>query len=124
MARYIDAFVIPIRKKNLKAYKKMAQLGCKVWMDHGALQYVECLGEDLVETMGLPFPKGLKLKKDETVVFSWILYASKKKRDAVNAKVMKDKRLLSMMAEGQAMPFEMKRMMHGGYLPRSPRLAQ
>jgi uncharacterized protein YbaA (DUF1428 family) len=115
MARYIDAFVIPIRKKNLKAYKKMAQLGCTVWMDHGAQQYFECVGEDLGETMGLPFPKGLKLKKGETVVFSWILYASKKKRDAVNAKVMKDKRLHAMMVEGQAMPFEMKRMMHGGF---------
>jgi len=115
MARYIDGFVMPIPRKNLAAYKRMAKLGCKVWMDHGAQQYVECVGEDFAEPMGLPFPRGLKLKKNETVVFAWILYASRTARDRVNAKVMKDPRLAAMMAKGEKMPFDMKRMMHAGF---------
>jgi len=115
MARYVDGFVVPMPKKNLARYKRMAKLGCKVWMDHGALQYVEAVGEDLASPMGLPFPKGLKLKKSETVVFAWIVYASRKSRDRVNAKVMKDPRLNAMMAKGEKMPFDMKRMMYGGF---------
>ena len=114
MAKYVDGFVIPIPKRNLAAYKSMALLGRKVWMDHGALEYFECIGDDLDLGMGTPFPRQQKLKRGETVVFSWILYKSRKHRDRVNAKVMADPRLAKGMA-GKPMPFDMKRMQMGGF---------
>lgn len=112
MANYVDGFVIPIKKKNLKAYKKMAVLGCKIWMEHGALDYYECVGNDLKVKWGLTFPKMCKLKPDETVIFSFIVYKSKSHRNKVNAKVMKDPR---MKMEGFEMPFDMKRFGFGGF---------
>jgi uncharacterized protein YbaA (DUF1428 family) len=110
---YIDAFVIPVPRKKIPAYRKMAQLGCKVWMDHGALDYKECVSEDLKAPQVTPFPKGIRSKSGEAVVFSWILYKSRAHRDRVNAKVMKDPRLTGMM--GKEMPFDMKRMIYGGF---------
>ena len=112
--RYVDGFVVPMPKKNLKSYTKMALLGGKIWKEHGALQYVECIGDDLAVKFGMPFPKGIKLKKGETVVFAWIVYKSKAHRDKVNAKVMKDPRLGQGM-EGVPMPFDVKRMLYGGF---------
>jgi len=116
MSGYVDGFVIPIPKRNLKEYRRIAQLAGKVWRDHGALDYKECVGEDLA-IKGHPivtFPKLAKVKAGETVVFSYILYKSRKHRDKVNAKVMKDPRLANMM-DPKKCPFDMKRMSYGGF---------
>jgi uncharacterized protein YbaA (DUF1428 family) len=113
---YVDGFVIPVPKKNIAAYRKIARQAGKVWMEHGALQYVECVGDDLaVKMITATFPKLVKLKPGETVVFSWIRYKSKGQRNRVNAKVMKDPRMDAMMAGGMPMPFDMKRMSYGGF---------
>ena len=111
--KYVDGFVLPIPKKNLGAYQKMARLGAKVWMDHGALEYRECIGDDFTMQGVTPFPKAIKSKSNETVVFAWIVYKSRAHRDRVNAKVMKDPRMNP--AEMTEMPFDMKRMMVGGF---------
>ena len=111
---YVDGFVIPIQKKNVEKYRRIARLAGKVWMDHGAVDYKECVGDDLGSAMGIPFPKLAKAKKGETVLFSFIVYKSRAHRDRVNAKVMKDPRLNAMMNE-KAMPFDMKRMSYGGF---------
>ncbi len=113
MAGYVDGFVIPVPRKKVAAYKKMATLGRRIWMDHGALQYFECVGDDLKVKGALAFPKGLRLKAGETVAFSFITYKSRAHRDAVNAKVMKDKRLANF--DPKDMPFDMRRMMYGGF---------
>jgi uncharacterized protein YbaA (DUF1428 family) len=113
-ARYVDGFVLSVPKKNVAIYKKMARLGGRVWREHGALEYRECRGEDLRVKFGVGFPKLAKAKSGETVFFSWITYKSRKHRDQVNAKVMKDPRLQEMMG-GTAMPFDMKRMAYGGF---------
>ncbi len=115
MARYVDGFVIPIPKRNLGAYRRIALLASKVWMDHGALQYVECAGDDLKVKCGVPFPKLAKAKPGDTVVFAWIVYKSRAHRDRVNAKVMKDKRLVTAMENVKAMPFDTKRFSYGGF---------
>jgi uncharacterized protein YbaA (DUF1428 family) len=107
--------VIPIPKKNLGAYKKMAQKASVVWMDHGAVEYWECVGEDLNIKWTMPFTKMCKCKPGETVVFSWIVYKSKAHRDAVNKKVMADPRLKKMMDPKKAAPFDMKKMAYGGF---------
>ncbi|MDZ4661366.1 MAG: DUF1428 domain-containing protein [Pseudomonadota bacterium] len=112
MSRYVDGFVIPIKKKNIKAYKKMAAWGCKIWMKYGALDYYECMGEDLKVKWGWTFPKMCKLKSDETVIFAYIVYKSKSHRNQVNAKVMKDPQ---MNMEGIKMPFDIKRFSMGGF---------
>ena len=93
MGRYIDGFIIPIKKKNVKDYLKMAKVGCKVWMEHGALDYYECIGDELKIPYGLTFPKMCKLKSDETVVFAFIVYKSRAHCMAVNKKVGKDPRM-------------------------------
>jgi uncharacterized protein YbaA (DUF1428 family) len=112
---YVDGFVIAISKKKLPAYLKMAAKSAKIWKEHGALQYFECVGEDLdVKNMGTTFPKLAKTKADETVIFSWILYKSKAHRNSVNKKVMKDPRI-NEMCDMDNMPFEMKRMSYGGF---------
>ena len=114
MARYVDGFVMPIPKKNLPVYLRMARKGAKIWREHGALEYYECVGEDLTVKFGAGFRKQLKLKPNETVIFSWIVYKSRAHRDRVNAKVMKDPR----MGDPEmikAMPFDMKRMAYGGF---------
>ena len=114
MANYIDGYVLPILKKNINAYRRLAQKAMKVWRDHGGLDYKECVGDDPNVKMGLPFPRGIKIKPAETVLFSWILYKSRTHRDRVNAKVMKDPRLAKMM-DPKAMPFDVKRTRYGGF---------
>ena len=111
--QYVDGFVIPIAKKNLAAYRRMAKAAGKVWRDHGALEYRECAGEDLKGNMGVPFAKLAKAKPSETVIFSWVVYRSRKHRDQVNAKVMKDERIKKMMKSKP--PFDDKRMSYGGF---------
>jgi uncharacterized protein YbaA (DUF1428 family) len=113
MARYVDGFVIPVPKKNLTAYRAMAKMGCRVWKEHGALEYYECVGEDLKIKGMMPFPRMARAKAGETVVFSWIVYKSRAHRDRVTAKVMADKRIAGMM-KGK-MPFDVKRMAYGGF---------
>jgi uncharacterized protein YbaA (DUF1428 family) len=112
MSGYVDGFVIPIPKKNIKSYKKMASLGCKVWMEHGAVDYVEAIGDDLKVKWGWTFPRMCKLKAGETAVFAYIFFKSKAHRDRVNAKVFKDPR---MQMDGTPMPFDMKRFAVGGF---------
>lgn len=111
---YVDGFVMPVPKKNLAAYKRMASKAGKIWRELGAIEYRECVGDDLKTKMGVSFPKLAKIKAGETVVFSWIVYKSKAHRDQVNAKVMKDPRIAKMM-DGKAMPFDVKRMSYGGF---------
>lgn len=115
MAKYVDGFVIPIKKKNIKAYKKMARVGCKVWMEHGALEYYECEGAMLNHPWGLSFTKFAKLKPDETVIFAFIVYKSKSHRDKVNKKVMADKRMAPENWKHEKMPFDMKRFTMGEF---------
>ncbi|MGQ0569172.1 MAG: DUF1428 domain-containing protein [Armatimonadota bacterium] len=112
--RYVDGFVLPVPKKNLRAYRRMAQKAGKIWRKYGALDYKECVGDDLKTKWGVPFPRTVKLKPGEMVVFSYIVFKSRAHRDRVNAKVMKD---LSMGAgmEDKPMPFDMKRMVYGGF---------
>lgn len=112
--KYVDGFVIPVPKNNLQTYRRMSRKAGKVWREHGALEYRECLGDDLNVKMGLPFPKLTKLKADETVVFSWIVFKSRAHRDRVNAKAMKDPRIAKMCDPGK-MPFDDKRMAYGGF---------
>lgn len=114
MARYVDGFVIPINRRKLAAYKKIASQACKVWLEHGALDYVECVGDDLKVGWPATFARVHKLKPGETVVFAWIAYKSKAHRDRVNAAVMKDPRLKDMCNPANS-PFEMKRMLYGGF---------
>lgn len=111
---YIDGFVLPVPKKNLQAYFRMAKKAGKIWREHGALEYRECVGDDLNVKMGLPFPRLAKLKVGETVVFSWIAYKSRVHRNRVNAKVMKDPHINDLCDEN-SMPFDMKRMSYGGF---------
>jgi len=110
---YVDGYVIPISKKNLPAYRKIATVAGKVWREMGAIQFFECAGDDLDGKMGLPFPKLAKLKPGETVVFSFIIYKSRAQRDAINKKIMKDPRILKLMQN--KMPFDDKRMAFGGF---------
>ena len=111
---YVDGFVLPVPKKKLGAYRRMAKKASRVWIDHGALEYRECAGDDIQVKMGLPFSKLAKLKPSETVVFAWISYKSRAHRDRVNAKVMKDKRM-NEMCDPNDMPFDFKRMAYGGF---------
>lgn len=111
---YVDGYVLPIPKKNLKIYKKMAQVAGKMWKKYGALDYKECVGDDLNTKWGVPLSKPFKLKRGETLIFAYIVFKSRKHRDSVNAKVMKE-----MMADpnmkDMSMPFDMKRMAFGGF---------
>ncbi|MBI5766308.1 MAG: DUF1428 domain-containing protein [Verrucomicrobia bacterium] len=113
-AHYVDGYVIPVPKKNVAEYRKMAQLGCKVWMKHGALDYRECVGEDLNVKCGPGFSRGIKVKRGETVVFAYIVYKSRAHRDKVNAAVMKDPELCAGM-DPEKMPFDWRRMLTGGF---------
>jgi uncharacterized protein YbaA (DUF1428 family) len=112
--RYVDGYVLPVPKKNLQAYRRMAQQAGKVWRDHGALEYAECVADDVKPGKLTSFPQSVKLKPGEIVVFSWIVFKSRAHRDRVNAKVMKDPRLANMM-DPKALPFDGKRMIWGGF---------
>lgn len=114
MPHYVDGFVLPVPRKNLAAYLRMAKQASKVWREHGALEYRECVGDDLDQTFCASFPKELKVKRGETVVLAWIVFSSRAHRDRVNAKVMKDPRLETMM-DPKKMPFDAKRMLYGGF---------
>ena len=114
MAKYVDGFVLPVPRKNLAAYRRMASLAGKVWRSHGALEYIECVADDVKPGKVTSFPQSVKLKRGEVVVFSWIVYKSRAHRDSVNKKVMKDPRIARMMQQGP-MPFNPKRMAYGGF---------
>lgn len=115
MPSYVDGFVIPVPTDKVGEYMKIAKVACKIWKDHGALEYWECVGDDLqIEGMTTSFPKIAKAKEGETVIFSWIRYKNRKHRDKVNAAVMKDPRMAKFM-EKNAMPFDCKRMAYGGF---------
>jgi uncharacterized protein YbaA (DUF1428 family) len=110
---YADGFLIPIPTKNIEAYRKLSTLAGKIWMEYGALDYKECVGDDLTpQGMSVNFPQLLGMKKNETVIFSWILYKNRKQRDTIMKKVMSDPRLAN---TPEAMPFDMKRMYVGGF---------
>jgi uncharacterized protein YbaA (DUF1428 family) len=111
---YVDGFVVPVPKKNLKAYLAMARTAAKVWRDHGALEVRECIADDVKKGKRTSFPRSVKLKAGETVVFSYIVYKSRAQRDKVMAKVMKDPRLAKMM-NPETMPFDGKRLIWGGF---------
>ncbi|MEW6270248.1 MAG: DUF1428 domain-containing protein [Thermodesulfobacteriota bacterium] len=113
MARYVDGFVIPVPKRNVARYREIARKAGKIWREHGALEYRECVGDDLEAKSTTPFPRAARVKPGETVVFSWIVYKSRAHRDRVNAKVMKDPRIAKMGPE--TMPFDVKRMVYGGF---------
>jgi uncharacterized protein YbaA (DUF1428 family) len=111
---YVDGFVLPVPKKNIAAYRRLARKAGKIWREHGALEYRECVGDDLDVGWAVPFPRQIKTKPGETVVFAWIVYRSRAHRDRVNARVMKDPRLSSSM-DLKSMPFDCKRMACGGF---------
>ena len=111
---YVDGFVLPVPTKNLAAYRRMARKAGRVWREYGALNYVECVADDVLPGKQTSFPQSVKLKRGETVVFSWIFYKSRAHRDRVNAKVMKDPRIAGMM-DTKRMPFDGMRMFWGGF---------
>jgi uncharacterized protein YbaA (DUF1428 family) len=113
MANYVDGFIVPVPKKNVKAYVEMAKISGKVWREHGALAYQECIADDVKVGKITSFPRSVKRKGSETVFFSWVVYKSRAHRDAVLKKVMKDPRLAQMMSG--KMPFDGMRMIYGGF---------
>jgi uncharacterized protein YbaA (DUF1428 family) len=110
---YVDGFLVPVPKRKVEAYRRIARRAAKLWRDHGALEYRECVGDDLKTSMGLAFPKVARVKRGETVFFSYIVYKSRAHRDRVNAKVMKDPRMQKLAKE--PMPFDYNRMAYGGF---------
>jgi len=110
---YVDGFVVPVPKKKVQAYRRLAQKAGKIWREHGALDFKECIADDVKVGKLTSFPRSVKLKPSETVVFSWITYKSRAHRDRVNANVMKDKRIAGM--DPKDMPFDGKRMIYGGF---------
>ncbi len=112
--KYVDGFVLPVPKDNLAAYRKLASRAGKVWMEHGALEYVECVADDVKPGKRTSFPQSVKLKEGEVVVFSYIVYKSRRDRDRINKLVMADPRLKDMM-DPKALPFDGKRMFYGGF---------
>ncbi len=112
--KYVDGFVLAVPKKNLNAYRRMAAVAGKVWREYGALDFKECVGDDLNVKIGVPFPRQMRLKAGETVMFSYIVYKSRAHRDRVNAKVMKDPRI-TQSCDPKDMPFDCKRMVYGGF---------
>jgi uncharacterized protein YbaA (DUF1428 family) len=111
---YVDGFIVPVPKRSIAAYRAMARKAGKVWMEHGALEFRESVADDVAWGKRTSFPRSVKQKSNETVMFSWIVYKSRKQRDAVLKKVMADKRLAKMMT-GKSMPFDAKRMIYGGF---------
>jgi uncharacterized protein YbaA (DUF1428 family) len=113
---YVDGYILPVPKKNLRAYRRLAQIGAKVWRKHGALDYKECVGDDLnPKWAAIKFPRTVKAKPGETVVFSYVVFKSRAHRDRVNAKVMKDPLMNDPKFKDKLMPFDMKRMVYGGF---------
>jgi uncharacterized protein YbaA (DUF1428 family) len=114
MGRYVDGFVIPLPKRNLDKYRRMARASGKIWREHGALEYRECIADDVPVGEVTSFPRGVQAKRGEIVVFSWIVFRSRAHRDRVNAKVLKDPRIVDMM-KSKTMPFDSGRMIYGGF---------
>lgn len=114
MAHYVDGFVVPVPTGKLEAYREIAEKAGKIWMEHGALEFRECVADDVKPGKVTSFPQSVQMKDDETVVFSWIVYESREHRDRVNAKVMEDPRMKPMMTP-DAMPFDGQRMFWGGF---------
>lgn len=112
---YVDGFIVPVPRKNLAAYKTLSRKCGKIWQEYGALEYIECAGDDVPPGKTTSFPQAVKLKADEVVVFSWIVYKSRRHRDSVNKKVMADPRMAGM--DPKSMPFDGKRMIFGGFKP-------
>ncbi len=113
MAIYVDGYVLPVPKKNIEAYRRLAREAGRAWRKHGALEHRECVGDDLKNKWGRSFPRQMKTRPGETVVFSWIVFKSRAHRDRVSAKVMKDPSVANM--NPKSMPFDMKRMLYGGF---------
>ena len=113
MAHYVDGYVLPVPKRNLRRYQGMARKAGKIWREHGALDYCECVGDDTNTPMGISFPRAIKTNPRETVVFAYIVFKSRAHRDKVNAKVMNDPRLAN--CDPNEMPFDAKRMIYGGF---------
>ena len=111
---YVDGFVVPVPKNKIAAYRRLARKAGRIWREHGALQFTECVADDVKPGKWTSFPQSVKLKANETVMFSWIVFKSRAQRDRVNAKVMKDPRLGRMM-DPKSMPFDAKRMFWGGF---------
>lgn len=111
---YVDGFVVPVPKRNLKAYRRLATQAGKIWREHGAVDYWECVADDVKPGKVTSFPRSVKLKSGETVLFSWIVFKSRAHRDQVNAKVIADPRLARMM-DAKAAPFDSRRMIYGGF---------
>jgi uncharacterized protein YbaA (DUF1428 family) len=111
---YVDGFIVPVPKKKLAAYRTLARKAGRIWKEYGALEFKECVADDVKVGKWTSFPRSVKRKPNETVVFSYIVYKSRRDRDRINAKVMKDPRLAKMMA-GKDMPFDGKRMIYGGF---------
>ena len=114
MSRYVDGFVVPVPRGKLEEYRRLARKAGRIWREHGALEYVECIADDVQWGKRTSFPRSVKLQEDEVVWFSWIAYRSRRDRDRINAKVMKDPRLAALIKPG-AMPFDGKRLMWGGF---------
>lgn len=115
MPKYVDGYVLPISKKKIAAYQRLAAKAGKIWREHGALQYWECVSEDLRAAGMTPFPKAVKAKKGEVVVFAFVVFKSRAHRDKVNAAVMNDPRLAAMFPDPEDMPFDCKKMLYGGF---------
>jgi uncharacterized protein YbaA (DUF1428 family) len=113
---YVDGFIVPVPKKKVNAYIKLAKQGGKVWLEHGALEYYECIADDVKKGKITSFPRSVKLKSNETVVFSWVVYKSKAHRDRILPKVMKDPRM-NMSEDPKDWPFDGMRMIYGGFKP-------
>ena len=114
MPAYVDGFVVPVPKRNLDAYRRLAGKSGKLWREHGALEYRECVADDVPVGEVTSFPRGVQLERGEVVVFSWIVYRSRAHRDKVNAKVINDPRMAAMMDTKDA-PFDARRMIYGGF---------
>ena len=115
MGKYVDGYVVPVKKARLDEYRRLARKAGKIWIEHGALEYVECVADDVNKGKVTSFPQAVGLKRGEVVVFSWIVYRSRAQRDRVNNKVMEDPRLKDMNTDD--MPFDGMRMFWGGFAP-------
>lgn len=112
MSQYVDGFVLPVLKDRIEDYRRLAELASQVWREHGALDYRECVADDMEVPFGLPFPSMVQPRPDETIVFAWIVYASREERDRINAAVMSDPR---MKMDLETAPFDCQRMAYGGF---------
>ena len=112
--KYVDGFMMAVPKKNLPAYARLARAAGRIWREHGALDYKECAGDDLAVKRGVPFPRQMQIRPDETVVFSYIVFKSRAHRDRVNARVVKDPRVATRCSTAE-IPFDAKRMVYGGF---------